>query len=43
MKPGSAPLPARGSRMGCGGTRNSINARALDGLFVDDAQCETVA
>ena len=43
VEPGSAPLPAHGSRMGRGGTRNSIDARAPDGLFVDDAQCETVA
>jgi tRNA-dihydrouridine synthase len=43
VEPGSAPLPARGSRMGRGGTRYSIDARTPNGLFADDAQCETVA
>ena len=35
VDPDSAPLPAHGSRMGRGGTRNSIDARAPDGLFAD--------
>ena len=33
----------RGSRMGRGGTRDSIDARAPDGLLADHVQCETVA